>query len=390
MCDYLDFHFQNKDDRKNVETKTWKHFDILLFFAVLGLLSFGIAAIYSATFPYTSDSTMSMSWNSPVARQITFAFLGLTLMVLVAGTDYQLYNNNVVLIVYIASILSLIAVFLAGAEAYGARRWIDVGFTQIQPSELAKVGTILALAKFFSDREESCSELKVMLASLVIPAIPAILTYIQPDLGTASLFGVIWLGMAIMAGVKPIYIGLLISLGIMALPAVYMFLLEPYMQERLAAFLDPTKDPLGSGYNIIQSEIGVGSGGLLGKGFLNGTQSRLEFLRVQNTDFIFSVLGEELGFVGALVLFSLFMLLLFRALRGAMVSKDAFGRMISIGVVMLIMSQAFVNIGVNVRLIPVTGITLPLVSSGGTSLISILIMLGMVQSIIMRHEKLKF
>ncbi len=373
-----------------METKTWKHFDILLLFAVLGLLSFGIAAIYSATSPYTSDSTMSMSWNSPVARQITFAFLGLTLMLLVAGTDYQLYNNNVVLIVYIASILSLIAVFLAGAEAYGARRWIDVGFTQIQPSELAKVGTILALAKFFSDREESCSELKVMLASLVIPAIPAILTYIQPDLGTASLFGVIWLGMAIMAGVKPIYIGLLISLGIMALPAVYMFLLEPYMQERLAAFLDPTKDPLGSGYNIIQSEIGVGSGGLLGKGFLNGTQSRLEFLRVQNTDFIFSVLGEELGFVGALVLFSLFMLLLFRALRGAMVSKDSFGRMISIGVVMLIMSQAFVNIGVNVRLIPVTGITLPLVSSGGTSLISILIMLGMVQSIIMRHEKLKF
>ncbi len=371
-----------------METKTWKNFDLLLFFAILGLIGFGIAAIYSATLTNSSGSTIS--WNSPVARQLTFAFLGLMLMALIASTDYQLYNSNVVAIVYIASVLSLIAVFLTGTEAYGARRWIDLGFTQIQPSELAKVGTILALAKFFSDREERCGELKVMLVSLVIPTIPAILVYIQPDLGTASLFGVIWLGMAIMAGVRPIYIGLLISLGVMALPAAYMFLLEPYMQERLATFLDPTKDPLGSGYNIIQSEIGVGSGGLFGKGFLNGTQSHLQFLRVQNTDFIFSVLGEELGFIGALVLFSLFILLLFRALRAAMVSKDSFGRMIAIGVVALIMSQAFVNIGVNVRLIPVTGITLPLVSSGGTSLISILLILGMVQSIIMRHEKLKF
>ncbi|MSQ14555.1 MAG: rod shape-determining protein RodA [Dehalococcoidia bacterium] len=370
-----------------MDVKTWKHFDFVLMLAVLGILGFGLAGINSATM--AQQSSAAISWDSPVIRQTIYVALGLSLMLVVAGTDYQSYNNFAA-VIYAASILSLLAVFIAGLEAHGARRWIDLGFIQVQPSEVAKVGTILALAKFFSDREGRCGEFKVMLASISIAVLPALLVYIQPDLGSAVLFPIIWLGMAIMAGVRVVYIGLLMSLSVLSLPAVYVLLLAPYMQDRLATFVDPTRDPLGSGYNIIQSEIGVGSGGLLGKGLLNGTQSRLQFLRVQNTDFIFSVLGEELGFIGAIVLFSLFMVLLFRSLRSAMISRDSFGRLIATGVVVLIISQVFINVGVNVRLLPVTGIPLPLVSSGGTSLMATLIALGMVQSIAMRHEKPKF
>lgn len=370
-----------------ISLSSWRYFDLLLLLSVLLLVGAGVAAIYSAAYP--NESAMALSWQHPAVRQAAYALIGLLLMLSVSSMDYRLYSG-LAIVVYAASVLSLVVVLVVGSEAYGAKRWIDLSFAQLQPSEFAKLGLILGLAKFFSHNEERCERFWVMLASLGIAGLPAALVYMQPDMGSAAVLGAIWLGMALMAGVRVIHIGILMSVAILSLPAVYKFLLRPYMQERIAIFLDPSKDPLGSGYNTLQSEIGVGSGGFWGKGFLNGTQSQLDFLRVQNTDFIFSVLGEEMGFVGATALLFLFTVLLFRALRGAMISRDSFGRLIATGVVVLIMFQAFINIGVNVRLVPVTGIPLPFISTGGTSLMSLMIAIGIVQSIIMRHERLKF
>jgi rod shape determining protein RodA len=178
--------------------------------------------------------------------------------------------------------------------------------------------------------------------------------------------------------------------GLLASPFIYLVVLQEYMRQRLTAFISPTSDPLGAGYNILQAEISVGSGGLFGKGFLCGTQSQLHFLRIQKTDFIFSVLGEELGFVGALFLLGLFVLLLFRGIRAAMLARDEFGRLIATGVVVMILVQVFINIGANLRLLPVTGVTLPLISYGGSSLITVLIALGTLQSILIRQRKIEF
>jgi rod shape determining protein RodA len=196
--------------------------------------------------------------------------------------------------------------------------------------------------------------------------------------------------MVIMAGVRWFYIGMLgLGAGIAA-PLIYFILLRDYMRERFTSFLDPAGDPLGTGYNILQSEIGVGSGGFWGKGFTQGTQSQLHFLRVQSTDFIFSVVGEELGFVGAVILLALFGLLLFRGLRVIALSRDVFGRLLATGIVTMILIEVFINIGVNVRLLPVTGIPLPFISYGGSSLLTLFIALGILQSILLRHKRVEF
>jgi rod shape determining protein RodA len=258
----------------------------------------------------------------------------------------------------------------------------------VQPSELAKMMTVVVLARFFAWREARVKSVWTTLGSLVIAGLPAVLVFLQPNLGTAIIFGGIWLGMALVAGTPFWHFAMLGGAALAALPLAGKYLLRDYMHHRLVLFLDPGQDPLGAGYNILQSEISVGSGGFWGKGFLNGTQTQLHYLRIQKTDFIFSVIGEELGFIGAVVLFSLFILLLFRGLRAAALAPDTFGRLIVAGVVTVILLQVFINVGVNVRLLPVTGIPLPFISSGGSSLISTLLALGLVQSVVMRRKRL--
>jgi rod shape determining protein RodA len=215
-----------------------------------------------------------------------------------------------------------------------------------------------------------------------------ILIYLQPDLSTALMLGFIWLAMVLMAGVRLLHLGTLVLAGAVASPLLWLTL-QDYMRERILLFVDPQANP-DDYYNVQQALISIGSGGWLGKGFGNGTQSQLHFLRVRHTDFIFSVIGEELGLLGTIVLFGLFTILLWRILRVAAIAQDPFGRFICVGVAVIIFLQTAVNIGVNLGLLPVTGLPLPFVSYGGSSLWTFLISLGLVESVAMRHKKLDF
>ena len=257
---------------------------------------------------------------------------------------------------YVGLVLSLLFVLTLGAVIYGSRRWISVGGTLVQPSEIGKLIVILALAKYLADNQENIRDLRVFLTSLAMASVPALLVFAEPDLGSAMIFLLIWLGMVIMAGCDMRHVLGSLGLVVASLPFALIAIVTPYQRERISLFLDPTKDALGSGFNILQAEISVGSGGFLGKGLTHGTQTQLDYLRTQTTDYIFSVLGEELGFVGALVLFGLFTFLLVRGIRAAALSRDSFGRSIAVGIVIFILFQVFINIGVNIRLFPVTGI----------------------------------
>lgn len=369
-----------------MERRLWRYFDVPMFMAAAALVGLGIALIYSASYPTEAELG---NWESPVTRQILYGLVGLVLMVVVAAVDYRTYGNFAPTLY--AVVLSLLVIVLAsGRLTYGAKRWIDLIVFPLQPSEVAKPLLAIVVAKFLADRQEEVKSSGVFAGSLLLLALPMALVYLQPDLGTAAVFSAVWLGMAIMSGMSIKHLGGLVLLIILGAPLAYKFLMHPYMQERLWTYFNPSADPLGAGYNILQSEISVGSGGLLGRGFMNGTQTQLHFLRIQKTDFIFSVLGEELGFVGAVLLFSLFVILLFRGLRTVVLAQDLFGRLLATGIVMVILMQAFINVGANIRLLPVTGVPLPFISYGGSSLISFLFSLGVLQSIIMRHRRLEF
>jgi rod shape determining protein RodA len=212
----------------------------------------------------------------------------------------------------------------------------------------------------------------------------------EPDMGTAIIFGAIWVGMVLVAGARPQHVLIVSGFLLSAIPFAALALISDYQRDRIALFFNPNSDPLGGGFNILQAEISVGSGGVFGKGLTNGSQTQHDFLQTPTTDYIFSVLGEELGLVGALVLLTLFAALLFRTLRVAGLARDQFGRLIATGIAIMILFQVFINIGVNIRLLPVTGIPLPFVSQGGSSLIMLFIALGLLQSILIRHRQIEF
>ena len=365
-------------------SKVWRHFDIPLLLYTLLLLGYGLAMVYSATY----EPDRSLLASDLVVKQAVYALIGLALLALMLTIDYRILGNVAPLIYF--SALGLLAVVLAlGRITHGAQRWIDLGVFPLQPSELAKLLLIIALAKYMADHEEEMAQLRYVGISLAIVGVPAALTFLQPDLGTAVILILIWLGMAVMVGVRLKH-WLLLALGaVFVAPAGY-FGMHSYMRERLTVFLDPQSDPMGAGYNIIQALTAVGSGGFFGRGFTSGTQSQLHFLRVQYADFIFSVLGEELGFFGACILFVLIAGLLLRVLRAASLSTETFGRLIATGILTWLAAQTFVNVGMNIRLLPVTGVPLPFISYGGSSLIMILIAVGIIESIIMRHKKIEF
>jgi len=326
------------------------------------------------------------SISGPVGRQIVFGAIGLVALFAVSRMDYRFLAQGSVGM-YVGLIAALIFVLTLGTQAFGSRRWIDIGGTQVQPSEIGKIIVILVLAKYLSDQGERVRDLRVFLTSLAIAVLPALLVFAEPDLGSAAIFLLIWLGMVVMAGCDIRHIFGALGMVFSMMPFALIAVVTDYQRERVSLFLDPTQDPLGSGFNILQAEISIGSGGLLGKGLTHGTQTQLDYLRTQTTDYIFSVLGEELGFVGALLLFGLFILLLWRGLRAAVVCRDNFGRSIAVGVVIFILFQVFINVGVNIRLIPVTGIPLPFISQGGSSLITVFIAIGLIESVLVRHKQ---
>jgi len=362
-----------------------RDFDPLLLIAALALVALGTMLIYSGSLNHWGEPKAS-DFSHPVVRQGTFAAVGLVLALAFARADYRMLGVLSVGL-YIASVAALVFVLLFGEATYGSRRWIEVGGTPIQPSEIAKLVVIVALAKYFSDREEAIRTWRVLLTSLVIAAIPAALVFAEPDLGSAVVFAAIWLGMVIVAGARWSQIFAVIGSAAIAVPFFFIGLVTDYQRERIALWLDPERDPQGAGFNILQGRISIGSGGFWGKGLTQGSQTQLDYLRTETTDYVFSVLGEELGFFGAMLLFALFVVLIWRGLRAAELSKDMFGRLIATGLVIYILLQAFINVAVNVGLLPVTGIPLPFVSQGGSSLITLFIGLGILESILLRHRR---
>jgi rod shape determining protein RodA len=365
-----------------------RDFDPVLLLAAIGLVTLGMLLIYSGSLSQFGRPTAS-NLSHPVVRQAVFAVVGLALALLFARIDYRVLGSLSYLL-YAASLAALAIVIVAGEATHGSRRWIDIGGTPVQPSEIAKLVVILTLAKYLWDHQETIGTLRVVLTSLAIAAVPAALVFAQPDLGSALIFAAIWLGMVTVAGARWKHLLWLLGGALVAIPFAFIALVSNYQRERIALWLDPERDPLGAGFQAVQARIGIGSGGLWGKGLTHGTQTQLDYLRTQTTDYVFSVLGEEIGFVGAVILFALFAVLLWRALRVAELSRDLFGRLVATGLVIFILLQTFINVAVNVGLMPVTGIPLPFVSQGGSSLITLFIGLGILQSILIRHRPLSF
>jgi rod shape determining protein RodA len=366
-----------------MELRIWRYFDLYLLLSMVFLVVFGVTMIYSATY-----GTSGAAIDPLVYHQALYAAMGLLLFVALSGVDYHMLAN-LSWLAYVGSIGALAAVLGIGRVLHGAQRWIQVAGFEFQPSEVAKLCLILALSRFLARYADQLKNPRVLAGSFAIAALPAALVYLEPDFGTSTVYLAIWLAMTFAAGVPYRYYLGLLGVTLVASPAVW-FALRPYQQARLLTFLDPQSDPTGEGYNAIQALISVGSGGFFGRGFLSGSQSQLHFLRVQYADFIFSVLGEELGFLGATGLLLLFTVLILRGLRAASFSREIFGRLVCCGVIAAIAYQLVVNVGMNVGLLPITGIPLPMISYGGTSVVTFMGSLGILESVVMRHRKFGF
>lgn len=357
---------------------SWRYFDPLLLAAALALTAYGALVIYSASLPRGAEGVVL---SSEVQRHIIFAAVGALVMIAMTRVDYRLIDQ-LGWVAYVFGIGVLVAVLFFGSDDFGARRWFDFGFVIVQASEVGKLMTIIGLAKFLTDYRDRLPEFKIFAASLLITLLPAGLVFLEPDAGSAIVFLALWLVMTLFAGARLRHYAVLGALGLCAIPFLLAANVQEYQRDRIRAFIDPTTDPQGAGFNVIQAETSVGSGGLWGQGFTQGTQTQLDFVRIQTTDFIFSVLGEELGFVGAMVLFALMILLLFRILRVASRSPEPLGQLLAVGMVTMIAVQAFINVAINIRLLPVTGIPLPFISIGNSSLIMLFVGLGLLQSVL--------
>lgn len=356
---------------------------ILLTFLLLGL---GLLMVSSAT---AGAAQAGVAWRDlPVVHQVANMAVSLVALLAASLIDYRIWGKWRWPL-FGAALTALGLVLLAGHTSFGAQSWFQGTFFALQPSELAKIALIIVLARYFGDHQEQVKQGTGLIVSALILLPCLALIILQPDFGMAAVLGAIWLGMLFVAGVRLRHLLLLAVLAIVLAPLVWNFLLsykQGYVSERILLFLHPQSDPTDKGYNVIQALISVGSGGLWGKGLGQGSQSRLAFLRVRHTDYIFSVLAEELGFVGCMLLLVLLAGLLMRVIRISATAGDAYGRLLASGVAIMIFTQIAVNIGFNVGLLPVTGLPLPLISYGGSSLIATLIGLGLVQSVTIYHQ----
>jgi rod shape determining protein RodA len=368
----------------------WKDFDIYLLLTTLVVIGFGIVSIWSAVGGGTLTPT-----NKGV-QQALYGMVGIALMFVIAGIDYRFFAS-LSWILYFGGIALLILVLIPSPftlEVLGARRWFLIGGLEngitIQPSEFGKLATIVALSGFVASRGREMRDLGNFVVSMLIVAAPALLVFREPDLGSATVYGVIWVSVMLVTQTRKVYFA---ALALMAIPAfvfAWEFLFHDYQRERLLISYNPDKDPMGAGYNIIQARLSIGSGGLFGFGLGGGTQSQLELLKVRESDFIFAHASGMVGFVGIVALFACYIMLIWRCLRVAETAKDSFGQCVAIGVTGVLFFQAFVNMGMNMGIMPVTGITLPFVSQGSSSLWTFLMAQGILQSILMRHRKLAF
>lgn len=363
-------------DRRLVENFDWSI--VFLFFAIscLGLLS-----LYSALY---TQIQMNPTRNLFIKQVIWFAS-GCLVFLATLLVDYQKLKKLAPWM-YAATLLALAVVLVVGEGIKGSRRWLNIAGFNLQPSEFMKLVLVLQLARMFSSQDvEPYPPIKQLIPAVLVSLVPAVLIVVEPDLGTTVCLLAVAFTMIFVLGIRWKYLILIAIVGVLSIYPLWHYGLKEYQKERVRTVLAPERDPMGSGYHTIQSKVAVGSGMMWGKGFLNGTQNKLRFLPEKHTDFIFSVWAEEWGFWGCTVMIALFFLFVCASLRVARVAKDRFGMLVVVGLTALIMWQALINIGMVIGLLPVVGITLPFVSYGGSSLLTLCAAVGLIENVSMRR-----
>lgn len=376
-----------------IDRKLLRNVDWVLVLAVLSLVGFGLAAIYSATY-----ATLGPMVGDPLyylKRQLGYIAVGSIAGWLVSSVDYRVYGRYARFI-YLGVLLMLIGVLIFGDTVKGTTGWFRFGSVGIQPAEVAKVVYILVLARYL-EQKESFESIWDLAGAFVHVGIPLLLILKQPDFGTAMVFVAILFGMLYMAGAKASHLLAIMAAGVGALGAAvwvtrtgWIEILKPHQVNRILVFFNPYAYRTGAGWNVIQSIIAIGSGQFFGKGMFQGTQTQLNFLPEHHTDFIFSVVAEEMGFVGAVILLVLYFILLQRGLRVITVAKDRYGALVAAGVVSMFTFHLLINVGMTMGIMPVAGIPLPFVSFGGSAMLTNLIAVGILLNIQMRRQKIRF
>lgn len=358
------------------------NFDWMLFSLVLIIACIGLSTVYSATWSPTHNM------SSTFIKQLQWIIGGIIVMTVVVAVDYHSWSRFTGLF-YGVAIVMLILVLVAGKSAMGAARWISLGPISFQPSELAKLALIAVIAKHLTDNPSTEGlTLKALLTPAALLLVPLILVAKQPDLGTALLFLFVAAALIFVAGInRRTLVGIVSSAAVISPFALYLFWnhLKEYQKNRLMVFFNPDTDPTGIGYHVTQSKIAIGSGMLTGKGFLAGTQSHLKFLPERHTDFIFSVFAEEWGLIGSLLLLALYFLLIMRGIEIAHSTKDRLGKYLATGAVTMLFFYVFINLGMTLGIMPVVGVPLPLMSYGGTAMLTTFIAIGILLNVRMRR-----
>ncbi|WP_297570406.1 rod shape-determining protein RodA [uncultured Anaerovibrio sp.] len=365
--------------------KKLRKVDVALIVAVTAIIIMSLITIGSAT--HINTPSEDRYWF--LQRQGIFTIVNVCVILFVMNFDYkmlQLYGKKL----YIFNIIMLLAVMLLGQSALGAQRWIQLGPISIQPSEFSKLIMIICMASVFQDKIGKLNTLSDLLPLLGYVGLPFLLVLKQPDLGTSLVFLAIFIGMLFACGVNLKLLFGMFGAAVACAPLLWMFVLKEYQKMRIMVFFDPNVDPLGSGYHIIQSKIAIGSGMLFGKGLFAGTQSQLNFLPENHTDFIFAVVGEELGFLGATFLLLMYLLLMRRGIKIAQQAQDNFGMLLAVGITSMWVFHVLVNVGMTAGIMPVTGIPLPFMSYGVSALTTNMLAVAILLNIYLRNQKLQF
>ena len=349
------------------------HVDLVLLAAMIPLFLAGLITMKGFGSP--ADPLLSSDYF--FNRQLIWLVVGFIIFFVASSIDWRiLRNGKLLLVLYIVGVAILVSLLVLVNAVRGARAWISLGLFSIEPAEIMKLVLILILAKYFSRRHIEIAHVKHINISGFYTAIPLLLIFIQPDLGSAIIFGAIWLGMILVSGVSKKHL-LFVLVGVSVLFVIAWFqVLEPYQKARILTFVNPAADPRGAGYNALQSMIAVGSGGIFGRGVGYGIQSRLEFLPEHETDFIFAAFAEEWGLVGVILLFGFYSVLFWRILKASLEGESNFEKLFGVGLFFMILAQFIIHVGMNLGIMPVTGISLPFLSYGGSHSIMLLLGLG--------------
>jgi len=370
------------DNLQAMFAKALKYFDWLFFAGAILLSLTGLLMIYSTGLSGTVERGL---W----VRQLVALSVGVGGLFLLSGLDYRFFRKNSS-VLYLVAVALLLVVLLFGEDIRGSRRWFDFVFFNFQPAEFSKLALIVLLAKYFEMRHSLLPKFGFVLWSGLYVLVPAMLIALQPDLGSAMVHIAVWLGMLFVSAMPRRHF-LYLLVGFLVLVALgWQFFFVEYQRDRIRSFMDPTADPLGRGYNVIQSIVAVGSGGWFGSGLARGLQSQLRFLPERQTDFIFASTAEELGFAGVSLVLALLGFLLFRMIKIQREARDLFGTYLASGIFFMIFTQSVVNIGMNLGFLPVTGITLPFLSYGGSSLLVNFLLLGIMQNIARNSIPVRF